>query len=67
MKLIMKLKSKEKKIKFISKLSPNYQSRGDYNIKFIIIHYTGIDTLERVFKILLHLFSCFFFIFGRKE
>ena len=50
----MKLKSKEKKIKFISKLSPNYQSRGNYNIKFIIIHYTGIDTLERVFKILLN-------------
>ncbi len=50
----MKLKNKETIVKFINKPSPNHQPRGKHKIKFIILHYTGMDSLKDALKIFLN-------------
>ena len=51
MKLIMKLKN-TKKIKFYNTcLSPNFENKSKRDIKFIIIHYTGVKPFKKTLEI----------------
>ena len=43
---ILKLKKIESKIEFVTKLSPNFSHRKNFNIEFILIHYTGMKNLR---------------------
>ena len=45
----MKLKKIENK-SYICNLSPNYEKKKSRNIKFIIIHYTGIKSIKKTFE-----------------
>ena len=51
MKLIMRLKN-TKKIKFYNTcLSPNFENKSKRDIKFIIIHYTGVKPFKKTLEI----------------
>ena len=50
MKHIMKLKNLESKLHFTEYLSPNFSDRNNKKIKYVIIHYTGMQTLKSCLK-----------------
>ena len=50
MKHIMKSKNKKIKKFYSTSLSPNFEKRSNRDIKFIIIHYTGIKTLKKTLE-----------------
>lgn len=53
MKPTMKLKNKKISIQYKVEKSPNYNPRGKFDISYLIIHYTGTDTLRKALKIFL--------------
>ena len=55
MKLTMKSKNIKKKHPHKTSLSPNFEERIDREIKFVIIHYTGMKPLKKTLKNLMTL------------